>query len=226
MNTYHRHDSDSIRFAIYLDGVRTFFGFPAAQLKASKVYFRELEDLFSDIEAKHPSNSPLEDASWHTIRKLEKSNKRVHQKLMRIGLVDQKKATSLGLKDAFESYIDLKASEEWEPRTVNNWHQTKARVLQGFEPDVQISAITRVAMAKHFGDLRKKYGENTLVKDVKNVKQLWRHFFTEKAIPVNAMWNLTFKRKKDRQATNSGKEFVDPVAFQKALEVITLTCPP
>jgi hypothetical protein len=50
MNTYHRHDSDSIRFAIYLDGVRTFFGFPAAQLKASKAHFRELEDLFSDIE--------------------------------------------------------------------------------------------------------------------------------------------------------------------------------
>jgi hypothetical protein len=221
MNTYHRHDSDSIRFAIYLDGVRTFFGFPAAQLKASKAYFRELEDLFSDIEAKHPSNSPLEDASWNTIRKLEKSNKRVHQKLMRTGLVDQKKATSLGLKDAFESYIDLKASEEWEPRTVNNWHQTKARVLQGFEPDIQISAITRVAMAKHFGDLRKKYGENTLVKDVKNVKQLWRHLFTEKAIHLNAMWNLTFKRKKDRQAINSGKEFVGPVEFQKALESIT-----
>jgi|694.fasta_scaffold99593_5 hypothetical protein len=221
MHIYHRQDSDSTRFAIYLDGVRTFFGFPAAQLKASKVYFRELEDLFSDIEAKHPSNSPLEDASWHTIRKLEKSNKRVHQKLMRTGLVDQKKAASLGLKDAFESYIDLKASEEWEPRTVNNWHQTKARVLQGFEPDIQISAITRVAMAKHFGDLRKKYGENTLVKDVKNVKQLWRHFFTEKAIPVNAMWNLTFKRKRSLQATNSGKEFVDPVPFQKALDVIT-----
>lgn len=221
MKIYHRQDSDSIRFAIYLDGVRTFFGFPAAQLKASKVYFRELEDLFSDIEAKHPSNSPLEDISWHTIRRLEKSNKRVHQKVMKIGFVDQKKATALGLKEAFESYIDLKATEEWEPRTVNNWHQTKARVLQGFEPDILISAITRAAMAKHFGDLRKKYGENTLVKDVKNVKQLWRHYFTEKAISVNAMWNLTFKRKKDRQAVNSGKEFVEPVAFQKALDAIT-----
>jgi hypothetical protein len=220
MKSYHRHDSGSIRFAIYLDGVRTFFGFPAAQLKASKVYFRELEDLFSDIEAKHPGNSSLEDASWQTIRKLEKSNKRVHQKLMRIGLVDQRRAVSLGLKEAFESYIELKASEEWEPRTVNNWHQTKARVLQGFEPDTQISSITRVAMAKHFVDLRRKYGDNTLVKDVKNVKQLWRHFFAEKVISVNAMWNLTFKRKKDRQASNAGKEFVDPARFREALEVI------
>jgi hypothetical protein len=221
MKSYDRNDSDGVRFAIYLDGVRAFFGFPAAQLKASKVYLRELEDMFSDIEAKHPSNSPLEDASWQTIRKLEKSNKRVHNKLMRIGLVDQKKAMSLGLKEAFESYIELKATEEWEPRTVNNWHQTKARVLQGFEPDTQISSITRVAMAKHFGDLRRKYGDSTLVKDVKNVKQLWRHLFAEKAIPVNAMWNLTFKRKKDRQAINAGKEFVEPVRFQKALDSIT-----
>lgn len=221
MKIYRRVDSDSIRFAIYLDGVRTFFGFPAAQLKASKVYSRELEDLFSDIEAKHPSNSPLEDASWQTIRKLEKSNKRVHKKLMRIGLVDQKKATSLGLKEAFESYIELKTSEEWAARTVNNWHQTKARVLQGFEPDTQISSITRVAMAKHFGDLMKKYGDNTLLKDVKNVKQLWRHFFAEKVIPVNTMWNLKFKRKKERQANNEGKEFVEPARFREALDVIT-----
>lgn len=220
MKIYHRQDSDSIRFAIYLDGVRTFFGFPAAQLKASKIYFRELEDLFSDIEAKHPGNSSLEDASWQTIRKLEKSNKRVHQKLMRIGLVDQRKAVSLGLKEAFESYIELKASEEWEPRTVNNWHQTKARVLQGFEPDTRISSITRIAMAKHFVDLRRKYGDNTLVKDVKNVKQLWRHFFAEKVIPVNAMWNLTFKRKKERQASSAGKEFVAPARFHEALGVI------
>lgn len=220
MKFYHRHDSDSIRFAIYLDGVRVFFGFPAAQLKASKVHFREVEDLFSDIEAKHPSNSPLEDVSWHTIRKLEKSNKRVHRKVMRIGFVDQKKAMSYGLREAFESYIDLKAAEEWEPRTVNNWHQTKARVLQGFEPDILISAITRVRMAKHFGDLRKKYGENTLVKDVKNVKQLWRHFFSEKVIPVNVMWDLKFKRKKIRQGKEEGKEFVDPTRFSEALGVI------
>ena len=220
MKIYHRVDSDSIRFAIYLDGDRVFFGFPAAQLKVSKSYFRELEDLFADIEAKHPSNSPLEDKSWQTIRNLEKSNNRVHKKLMRIGLVDQKKATSLGLKEAFESYIELKASEEWEPRTVNNWHQTKARVLQGFEPDTQISSITRVAMAKHFAALRRKYGDNTLVKDVKNVKQLWRHLFAEKWIPVNAMWNLTFKRKKERQANDQGKEFVEPIRFSEALGVI------
>lgn len=220
MKIYHRHDSDSIRFAIYLDGVRTFFGFPAAQLKASKAHFRELEDLFSDIEAKHPSKSPLEDKSWHTIRKLEKSNKRVHQKVMRIGLMDQKKATSLGLKEAFESYIELKASEEWEPRTVNNWHQTKARVLQGFEPDTQLRSITRNAMASHFGSLRQKYGANTLVKDVKNVKQLWRHFFTEKVISENAMWSLTFSLKKGERKNRNGKEFVKPERFWEALEVI------
>ena len=131
MKIYRRVDSNSIRFAIYLEGDRIFFGFPAAQLKVSKSYSRELEDLFSDIEAKHPSNSQLEDKSWQTIRNLEKSNNRVHKKLMKIGLVDQRKGVSLGLKEEFESYIELKASEEWEPRTVNNWHQTKARLLQG-----------------------------------------------------------------------------------------------
>jgi len=220
MNTYHRADSDSIRFAIYLDGVRKFFGFPAAQLNASKAYFRELEDLFSDIEAKHPSNSPLEDASWQTIRKLEKSNKRVHKKLMTIGLVGQKKATSLGLKEAFEAYIDLKSSEEWEPRTVNNWHQTKNRVLQGFDCDTPFAGISRAEMAKHFMGLRWKYGDNTLVKDVKNVKQLWRHYFSEKVIPANAMWNLTFKRRKDTRQDNAGKEFVSEERFREAIEVI------
>ena len=220
MKINRRHDSDSTRFVIYLDGVRTFFGFQTAHLKVSKVYSRELEDLFSDIEAKHPSNSTLEDTSWQTIRKLEKSNKRVHQKLMKIGLVDQKRAVSLGLKEAFDSYIELKAIEQWEPRTVNNWHQTKARLLQGFQPDVLISSITRVAMAKHFVDLKKKYGDNTLLKDVKNVKQLWRYLFADKVIPVNAMWDLKFKRKKDRQANNAGKEYVDMDRFHKALSII------
>ena len=220
MKINNRHDSDSTRFVIYLDGVRTFFGFPSAHLKVSKVYSRELEDLFSDIEAKHPSNSTLEDTSWQTIRKLEKSNKRVHQKLMKIGLVDQKRAVSLGLKEAFDSYIELKAIEQWEPRTVNNWHQTKARLLQGFEPDVLISSITRVAMSKHFVDLKKKYGDNTLLKDVKNVKQLWRYLFADKVIPVNAMWDLKFKRKKERQANNAGKEFVEMDRFNEALKII------
>ena len=220
MKINRRHDSDSTRFVIYLDGVRTFFGFQTAHLKVSKVYSRELEDLFSDIEAKHPSNSTLEDTSWQTIRKLEKSNKRVHQKLMKIGLVDKKRAVSLGLKEAFDSYIELKAIEQWEPRTVNNWHQTKARLLQGFQPDVLISSITRVAMAKHFVDLKKKYGDNTLLKDVKNVKQLWRYLFADKVIPVNAMWDLKFKRKKERQANNAGKEFVEMDRFNEALKII------
>ena len=92
MKTYHRHDSGSIRFVIYLDGSRTFFGFPEAPLKASKVYLRELEDLFMDIEVKHPSGSQLEEKTWQTLRKLEKSNKKVHQKLMKSGLVDQRRA--------------------------------------------------------------------------------------------------------------------------------------
>ena len=218
MKTYHRHDSGSIRFVIYLDGSRTFFGFPEAPLKASKVYLRELEDLFMDIEVKHPSGSQLEEKTWQTLRKLEKSNKKVHQKLMKSGLVDQRRA--LGLKDAFESYIDLKSSEGREPRTTNNWHQTKTRVLQGFDPDMQISSITRSSMATHFGDLRKKYAENTLIKDVKNVKQLWRHFFEEKDIPVNEMWKLAFKRKQSRALNNSGKEFIQPERFREALNTI------
>ena len=220
MKINRRHDSDSTRFVIYLDGVRTFFGFPSAHLKVSKVYSRELEDLFSDIEAKHPSNSTLEDTSWQTIRKLEKSNKRVHQKLMKIGLVGQRKGVSLGLKEAFESYIELKTNEEWEPRTVNNWHQTKNRVLQGFEAGTELSSITRNAMASHFGSLRQKYGINTLVKDVKNVKQLWRHFFTEKFLSKNAMWDLKFGVKKGEIRKGNGKEFISSERFLKALDVI------
>ena len=220
MKINNRHDSDSTRFVIYLDGVRTFFGFPSAHLKVSKVYSRELEDLFSDIEAKHPSNSTLEDTSWQTIRKLEKSNKRVHQKLMKIGLVDQKRAVSLGLKEAFDSYIELKAIEEWELRTVNNWQQTQARVLKGFAPDKLISSITRMEMAKHLAVLSRKYADNTLVKDVKNIRQLWKHFFAEKVISVNAMWDLTFKRKKKLQANNAGKEYVDMDRFNEALSII------
>lgn len=217
MKIYCQKDRDSSKIVIYLNGQRKSFGFPR-QVLQDKKYKRQLEDCFEDIELKNRTGGTLEPSTWATLHQVERTNPRVFRNLLKLNAVDSRGASAgkeMSIAEAFQEYITRVFTS---PRTIDNWNQTKRRLISYFGDEKSISSVTLLEMKQCFAELKKRYAASTLHKDHKNVKQLWRECSDNGQIATNPLAKFTFKV--DRQDLVARKEYVTAAWFDAALACI------
>jgi hypothetical protein len=217
MKIYSQKDRDSSKIAIYLNGDRKWCGFPR-QVLQDKKFKRQLEDCFEDIELKNHTGGTLEASTWATLHRIEKTNPRVFRNLVKWNAIDPRGAVAgkeMSLAEAFEDYIGRVFTS---PRTIDNWNQTKRRLISYFGNQKTISGVTLLEMKQCFAELSKRYAASTLHKDHKNVKQLWRECSDNGQIATNALAKFSYKV--DRQDLVARKEYVTAAWFDAALACI------
>lgn len=217
MKIYSQKDRESSKVVIYVDGRRRSFGF-AAEVLQDRKFRRELEDCFEDIELSNKTGSHLEAKSWETLRHLERTHPRIYSNLLKCGAFDPKQqanAVSPTISEAFDEYIKRTYTS---PRTIDNWTQTKRRLISHFGEGKRVRDITLLEMKKCFAELVKKYSKATLHKDHKNVKQLWRECSDNGLIESNPLTKFQFKAAPAELV--AAKQYVAPEWFAAALECI------
>ena len=217
MKIYCQKDRDSTKLVIYLDGQRKSFGFPTKVLQDRKCR-RQLEDCFEDIELKNRTGGKLEPSTWVTLRHVEKTNPRVFRNLLRWNAVDPREAAAakeMSIAEAFDDYINRVFAS---PRTIDNWNQTKRRLVSYFGEGKSIGSVTLLEMKRCFAELSKRFAAATLHKDHKNAKQLWRECSDNGQIASNPLAKFTYKV--NRQDLVASKEYIDPAWFDAALACI------
>jgi integrase len=217
MKIYCQNDRDSSKIVIYLNGCRKSFGFPK-QVLQDKRYRRELEDCFEDIELKNHTGGVLESSTWLTLHQIEKTNPRVFRNLLKWNAVDPKEAVAakeMSIAEAFDDYVNRVFTS---PRTIDNWNQTKKRLVSYFGEKKSIASVTLLEMKQCFAELSKRFAAATLHKDHKNAKQLWRECADNGQITGNPLAKFTYKV--NRQDLVATKEYITPAWFDAALACI------
>ena len=217
MKIYSQKDRDSSKIVIYMNGQRKSFGFPK-QVLQDKKYKRQLEDCFEDIELKNRTGGTLETSSWVTLHQIEKTNPRVFKNLLQWNAVDPSETVAgkeMLIAEAFDDYINRVFTNL---RTIDNWNQTKRRLVSYFGEKKSIASVTLLEMKQCFAELSKRFAAATLHKDHKNAKQLWRECSDNGQITSNPLAKFTYKV--NRQDLVASKEYITPAWFESALACI------
>jgi hypothetical protein len=200
-----------LRCEVRVRGERKVMNFPATPVL--KRDHQSLRNLFNEIEDASKCGCPLSKESQETLRVLQQSNPQVYGQML-----DEQwfhSITNLSIAEAFDLYIDSQERKGWDWKTIRNWRQTKAHVLQQIAPATSVRAITLKQMDAAFTALRGSYKAGTLDKDAKNVRQLFAWLHDMGDINANPIAKLKFKcRREDRVRA---KEFVPMQDFMQVL---------
>lgn len=202
----------------------------------TKGTYRDFEALCEDLEQSNEAGTNVSEASWEILKGFRETNEKVYTKLLNAGYFTPRDNRTLTLAEAFDKYI--KRQHHWRRRTIENWTQTKRKLIEGFpldnpeKPDQEkeleglgadalVKNITLEQMEEYFGrdGLRKHYSPATLEKDCKNLRAVWKTLHQRGDIEKNVLESLTFKLS-DQYDRVADKDYVDPQWFAEALEAI------
>ncbi len=208
---YFTKNKKLLRCEVRIRGERKVVNFPATPVL--KRDHQSLRNLFSEIEDAAKCGCPLSKESQERLRILQQSNPQIYGQML-----DEQwfhSITNFSIAEAFDLYIDSQERKGWDWKTIRNWKQTKAHVLQQITPTTSIRAITLKQMDAAFTALRGPYKAGTLDKDAKNVRQLFAWLHDMGDINANPIAKLRFKCPRGERVRV--KAFVPMEVFVKVL---------
>ncbi len=178
-----------LRCEVRIRGERKAVNFPVTPVLKRDHQF--LRNLFDEIEGAAKCGCPLSKDSQETLRRIQQSNPKAYSQML-----DEQWFHSISnrsIAEAFDLYIDSQSKKGWDWKTIRNWNQTKAHVLQQITPATGVRMISLKQMDEAFTDLRSTYKAGTLDKDAKNVRQLFTWLLDMGDIIANPIAKLRFK---------------------------------
>jgi hypothetical protein len=178
-----------LRCEVRVRGERKAVNFPVTPVLKRDHQF--LRNLFDEIEGAAKCGCPLSKDSQETLRRIQQSNPKAYSQML-----DEQwfhSISNLTIAEAFDLYIESQSKKGWDWKTIRNWNQTKAHVLQQITPATGVRMISLKQMDEAFTDLRSTYKAGTLDKDAKNVRQLFAWLLDMGDIIANPIAKLRFK---------------------------------
>ena len=188
-SVYFTKNKKLLRCEVRVRGERKAVNFPVTPVLKRDHQF--LRNLFDEIEGAAKCGCPLSKESQETLRRLQQSNPKAYSQML-----DEQwchSISNLTIAEAFDLYIDSQTKKGWDWKTIRNWNQTKAHVLQRITPATGVRMISLKQMDEAFTDLRATYKAGTLDKDAKNVRQLFAWLLDVGDIITNPIAKLRFK---------------------------------
>jgi hypothetical protein len=200
-----------LRCEVRIRGERKVVNFPVTPvLRRDHQYLR---NLFEEIEGAAKCGCLLSKESQEKLRTLQQSNPQAYSQMH-----DEQwfhSISNLTISEAFDLYIESQTKKGWDWKTIRNWRQTKAHVLQQITPATGVRVITLKQMDDAFTVLRATYKSGTLDKDAKNVRQLFAWLLDVEDISANPIAKLRFKCPRGERVRP--KDFVPMDEFAKVL---------
>ena len=200
-----------LRCEVRIRGERKVVNFPVTPvLRRDHQYLR---NLFEEIEGAAKCGCLLSKESQEKLRTLQQSNPQAYSQMH-----DEQwfhSISNLTISEAFDLYIESQTKKGWDWKTIRNWRQTKAHVLQQITPATGVRVITLKQMDDAFTVLRATYKAGTLDKDAKNVRQLFAWLLDVEDISANPIAKLRFKCPRGERVRS--KDFVPMDEFAKVL---------
>ena len=150
-------------------------------LKEERAADRLAKKIQALADARKNSLTAIEAGLADWVKKLETENSKVYQKLVSLGLLDQK-ARPVTVADICRHYV--KRSEKKSERTQKHYDSTAKRVMEYFGPNKPVAEITtddaysfenwfRTAPLNKRGKKAKPYDFKTANRELKNVKSVF-----------------------------------------------------
>jgi len=210
-SVYFTKNKKLLRCEVRIRGDRKVVNFPVTPVLKRDHQF--LRNLFNEIEAAAKCGCSLSKESQETLRALQQSNPQMYGQML-----DERwfhSVTNFTIAEAFDLYIDKQERNGWDHKTVRNWKQTKAHVVQQIVPTTGVCTITLKQMDEAFTALRSSYKAGTLDKDAKNVRQLFAWLLDMGDINANPIAKLKFKCRREERVR--AKDFVSMSDFVQVL---------